>query len=99
MLNYLKPSWVDPDALAAYLDDPVKNSPPKERLQEEQPEGHVAYVDSISVADMLLSCAAAELRSGDQFLSQEQHDSLLYFLRGRAGVNASRKCFKTCPLC
>jgi hypothetical protein len=62
VLNYLKPSWVDPDAFAAYLDDPdlrkfENNSPPKERLQEAQPDGHVPYVDSISVADVLLSGA------------------------------------------
>ena len=58
-------------------------------------------VPSRQVADVLelLSGAAAELRSGDQYPSQEQHDSLRYFLRGRAGVNAGRKCFKTCPLC
>ena len=38
----------------------------------------------ISVAGVLLSGAAcaAELRSGDQFPSQEQHDLLWYFLRG-----------------
>ena len=81
------------------LEDPETNPAPKERLQEEQPEGHVPYVDSISVADVLLSGAAAELRSRDQYPSQEQHDSLRYLLRGRAGVNVGRKCFKTCPLC
>ena len=90
----LRPSWVEPKKLAAYLEDPETNRAPKERLQE-----HVPYVDSISVADVLLSGAAAELRLGDQYPSQEQHDSLRYFLRGRAGVNAGRKCFKTCPLC
>ena len=95
----LRPSWVEPKKLAAYLEDPETNRAPKERLQEEQPEGHVLYVDSISVADVLLSGAAAELRLGDQYPSQEQHHSLRYILRGRAGVNAGRKCFKTCPLC
>ena len=54
-------------------------------MQEEQPED-VPYVDSISVADVLLSGAAAELRLRDQYPSQEQHDSLRYFLRGRAGL-------------
>ena len=72
----MKPSWVDPDALAAYLDDPVNNSPPKERLQEAQPDGHVPYVDSISVADVLLSGAVAELDMEDPFPSQEEHDSM-----------------------
>ena len=34
--------------------------------------------------------AAAELRSGDQIPSQEQHDLLRYFLRGRAGLTWAR---------
>ena len=84
-----------PDALAAYLDDPENNSPPKE--QEAQPDGHVPYnVDSISVADVLLSGAVAELDMEDPFPSQKQHDSMRCFLHGRRGV---RKCFKKCPLC
>ena len=44
---------------------------------------------------MLLSGAVAELDMEDLFPSQEQHDSMRYFLHGRQGVH---KCFKKCPL-
>ena len=38
---------------------------------------------------MLLSGAVAELDMEDPFPSQEQHDSMRYFLHGRQGVHSS----------
>ncbi len=62
----LLPSWVNEfeDRLRAYLQDPTKNAPPKERLQAKCPAGHTAYIDQITMDQILLTGELADLTQG-----------------------------------
>ena len=89
----LLPSWVSEDRLRAYLQDPTKNAPPKERLQAKCPAGHTAYIDQITMDQILLTGELADLTQG--YLSVEQHDSVRHAL----GFKKSELCSASCPHC
>ena len=80
----LLPSWVLKKELDKYLRDPESVAPPKEILQASKPAGHVAYVCTVNLSDIILSAETAALEDGA--ISILQHRSIRSILSTAANV-------------